>query len=286
MHGARVDLHTHTLVSDGTLSPTQLVQAAAHAKLAAIAVTDHDHVGGISEARAAGARVGIEVITGIELSCEHDGRELHLLGYLVDEHDRAFLAKLETLRNRRDERNAKILQRLGALGVRVSGADIAREAKGAGSVGRPHIARAMMRAGLVASISEAFDKWLGEGKPAYVAREHLEPAEAIALVHAAGGVASVAHPGLLTKPVEAVRSLAAVGLDGVEVWHAKNPPELRDELLALAKELDLVPTGGSDFHGENKPDVHLGQEHVAYATVDALKERARSMSGPSARRRA
>ena len=133
----RVDLHTHTVVSDGTLTPTQLVQAAAHAKLVAIAVTDHDHVGGLSEARAAGARVGVEVVSGIELSCEHEGRELHLLGYLVDERDRAFLAKLEELRNRRDRRNAKILQKLGALGMRVAGADVAREAMGAGSVGRP-----------------------------------------------------------------------------------------------------------------------------------------------------
>ena len=131
----------------------------------------------------------------------------------------------------------------------------------------------MVRVRLVGSIEEAFAKWLGEGRPAYVPREKLSPAEAVALVQAAGGVAVVAHPGLLAQPAAAVRALATVGVDGVEVWHPKNKPDLREELLALVKELDIIATGGSDFHGENKPGVHLGMEHVDLAVLEALKLR-------------
>lgn len=291
-----IDLHTHTVVSDGTLSPTDLVALAARVGLAAIAVTDHDHVGAIAEARAAGARLGVEVVAGIELSVEHAAGELHLLGYLFDEHDAALLAALERLRMQRDARNARIVERLAELGMPVdlgaivasasagasarkgsraegSGAGAAPGA-GASSVGRPHIARALVAAGHVASVQEAFDKYLGDGRAAFVPRARARPAEAIALVHAAGGVCALAHPGLVKRDAsQVVRELSGVGLDAVEVWHPKNPPELRARLLALAEELGLAATGGSDFHGENKPDVTLGCEAVPLAALDALRQR-------------
>lgn len=295
---ARIDLHAHTVVSDGTLTPAQLVELAAASGLAALAVTDHDHTGALAEAREAGARLGVEIVSGIELSVEHpvggfggDGRgagasrpvEVHLLGYLFDEGDAALQAELARFRDVRTARAGRIVERLRALGVDVSVEDVLSEvpAGEGASVGRPHVARALMRKGLVGSIQEAFDLWLGEGRPAHVEKAKLSARQAIALVHAAGGVAVLAHPVTIREEAREalVRELAALGLDGLEVEYPKHAPEERRRLARLASELDLVATGGSDFHGENKPDVRLGTgigENIAVGAdvLDALKRRA------------
>ena len=290
----RIDLHAHTTVSDGTLSPTQLVELAAREGLAALAVTDHDHVGALAEARRAGARLGVEIVAGIELSVTHPEGELHLLGYLFDDEDPALLRTLEELRNHRTGRAARIVVRLRALGVDVTMEDVAREARAeaGGSIGRPHVARALMRRGLVASVEEAFDRWLADGRPAAVPKRKMGAEEALRLVHEAGGVAVLAHPVTIRAEARGplVRDLAALGLDGIEVVHSKHGPEERAAFSALARELDLVETGGSDFHGENKPDVALGRGRdgnvaVEASTLDALRRR-RAARGSRAPRRA
>ena len=272
----RVDLHAHTVVSDGTLTPAQLVQLAARKGLAALALTDHDHLGGIDEARREGERLGVEVLAGVELSVAHRGEDVHVLGYLVDPREERLAARLAQLRVERAARGRRIVERLQALGVDIRLEDLPP----AQSVGRPHVARALVDKRIVSSVQEAFERWLGDGRPAFVPKAKMDAAEALALVHGAGGVAVVAHPGLLSERRYAiVRELAALGLDGVEVEHSRHTSEERRRLRELARELGLVETGGSDFHGENKPDVDLGYGHggnvrVTYDVVTALRERA------------
>lgn len=290
MTGRRIDLHAHTNVSDGTLAPRALVELAHRQGLAALAVTDHDHVGGLAEAREAGERLGVEVVPGIELSVDHPEGELHLLGYLFDPQDTALAAALELFRAAREARGQRIVERLQELGVEITMEEVERVVGAHGaSVGRPHIARALLEKRIVASISEAFDRWLAEGRPAYVARKRLDARQSIELVHRAGGVAVLAHPGLLKEErrVGIVRELAALGLDGVEVEYSRHSAEDRRRFAALAQELGLVATGGSDFHGDNKPDVELGSGvhrnvHVDYAVLDALRARQASRVTPRA----
>lgn len=258
----RIDLHAHTTVSDGTLTPAALARLAAREGLSAIAVTDHDHVGGIAGARAAG---GVEVVSGIELSAHAGKQEVHLLGYLFDESNERLLSRLDGLRAARERRAGLMVEKLASLGVRVELPVVA------GAVGRPHVARALVDAGHASSIQDAFDKFLADGKPAFVSKEKLSAAEAISLVHGAGGVVSFAHPVLVKEPEATLRALVAEGLDAVEVAHSKHSPEFRAQVSAWARELSLVETGGSDFHGENKPDVRLGMMDVPYATLDALR---------------
>ena len=273
----RVDLHAHTVVSDGTLTPADLVLLARRSGLAAVAVTDHDHLGGLAEARAAGEREGVEVVAGVELSVTHPAGDVHLLGYLVDDQDAALLGRLERLRDARAQRAQRIVARLQELGVPLTVEDLAREAMagGGGAVGRPHVARALVARGFASNIQDAFDQWLADGRPAAVPKEKLTAREAIDLVRGAGGVAVLAHA--VTLPEDArepiVRELAKLGLGGVEVDYPKHDAALRAKLRALADELGLVATGGSDYHGANKPDVGLGMVDVDYAVVDALRGR-------------
>lgn len=278
----RVDLHAHTCVSDGTLTPTQLVERAAATGLAAIAVTDHDHVGGVKEAREAGARLGVEIVAGIEFSAVHPLGSLHLLGYFVDVDDGPFLARLDRLRAERHARARRMATRLQDAGVDVTLADIAAEVTGGeqASIGRPHVARALMRKGFVRDVVDAFDRYLGPGRPGYVPREPLAARDAIRIVHDAAGVASLAHPSTLAPHAREtiVRDLARVGLDAVEVVHPKNDEALRAALLSWADELGLGTSGGSDYHGDNKPDIALGSGCdgnvlVTRATLDALAAR-------------
>lgn len=281
---ARVDLHAHTNVSDGTLTPAELVNLAAKSGLTALAITDHDHVGALAAARAHAIDKGIEIVPGIELSVEEEGFELHLLGYLFDERDERLLATLDHLRVSRQGRAARIVERLQEMGLDITLEDVSKEVGAAAgqeaSIGRPHIARALMAKGLVASVTEAFDIYLANGKPAVVAKEKLTAEQALALVHAAGGVAVLAHPVTIPEAHREtmVRRLAALGLDGLEVVHSKHGPIEREALAALADELGLIKTGGSDFHGANKPDVLLGtgrggNVEVGPETLGALKKR-------------
>ncbi|HSU96996.1 MAG TPA: PHP domain-containing protein [Gemmatimonadaceae bacterium] len=260
-----VDLHAHSTASDGAVSPAELVEAACRAKLQAIAITDHDTIAGNDEAFATGASLGIRVVRGCELSAYDRDFEVHLLALHI-RHSEAIRPSLEGFQRERVDRGYAIVERLSIAGVPVNIEDVLAEAAG-GALGRPHIARAMIRAGHVADHRDAFDRYLGAGKPAYVPKPRLDVADAIGLAHSAGALAVWAHPGRDGTRERLVR-LAALGLDGVEVRHPGHTPGDTQRLGRLAEELDLVPSGGSDWHGATEGYRTLGNMHVPESWLD------------------
>ncbi|HKQ36416.1 MAG TPA: PHP domain-containing protein [Nitrospiraceae bacterium] len=258
---SRLDLHLHTTHSDGSLSPAEVLQLAHKAGVTALAITDHDIVTGIPEAIATGTELGVEIIPGVEISSCVGNSELHILGYCIDWQDSELNRRLTTLREGRHRRNPQIIERLRSLGLDVT-YDEVRALAGTDSVGRPHIARLLMDKKYVSSAKDAFDRYLAEGRPAYVARELPLPVDAIAWIRAAGGVAVLAHPtwakvsgeGLTTL----LTALKAEGLGGIEVHYSTHTKRQTTEYLDLAKRLDMLVTGGSDFHGTTKPDIEVG----------------------------
>ncbi len=262
---AFVDLQVHSTASDGALPPAAVVQAAADAGLYAIALTDHDSVEGLPEANEAGARLGVRIVAGVELSTHFEGEELHLLGLHLARLDamRAALGEFQGQRVRRAER---IVATLNAHGIAVTMEAVLAEA-GTGAVGRPHIARAMLAGGWVREFREAFDKWIGWGRPAYMAKETFDVADAIALVHRAGGLAVWAHPGELATPSRIAR-LAEQGLDAVEVLHPSHQPYLVQRLVDYTEQAGLLPSGGSDWHGTQEGPRKLGGQLVPKIWLD------------------
>jgi predicted metal-dependent phosphoesterase TrpH len=265
----RVDLHLHTTASDGRLSPTALVQLARARKIDIMAITDHDTTGGIAEALAA-ANGSPLLIPGIELSTAYDAEDADLLGYFINPADADLQTRLAALREGRVERARGMIERLADLGAPVDMQRVLAFAAG-GTVGRPHIARALIEAGHVEGIGEAFERYLANGAPAYLSGDKLSPPEAIDLIHSAGGVAVLAHPALVDGYAALVERLVPAGLDGVEVAHPQNPNPVRANLRALARKYDLVMTGGSDFH---RPEADsLGSVTPPPGCVPALRER-------------
>ncbi|RFU41691.1 PHP domain-containing protein [Actinomadura logoneensis] len=271
----RIDLHTHSSVSDGTRPPAEVMRRAAAAGLDVVALTDHDTTRGWDEARAA-LPPGLRFVPGVELSCELDGRSLHLLAYLFDPDDPELNAELARLQESRDRRGREMVERLRELGSSVTLGQVERIAGGA-RIGRPHLARAMVEAGTVASFEEAFTAdWIGADGRANVARYALDPVRAVRLVRAAGGVSVLAHPrvergGAFDDAV--IRRLAGAGLDGVEVDHPGHEPADRAALRVLVAELGLVGTGSSDDHGELSGD-RIGCETTAPEAFRRLVARA------------
>jgi predicted metal-dependent phosphoesterase TrpH len=278
---SRLDLHLHTTHSDGSCTPSQVVDLAHKAGVTALAVTDHDITTGIPEATMAGRRLGIEVIPGIEISSSFGDSELHILGYFLECQDAELNTRLATLRESRHRRNPKIIERLQALGIDITHEEV-RALAGTDSVGRPHIARVLMQKKVVASAKEAFDRWLANGKPAYVPRDLPSPAEAIQWIKEAKGLAVLAHPTWVKtaddRLTDLVRQLKADGLDGVEVHYSTHTARQTHEYLALAKQLGLLVTGGSDFHGVTKPDIEVGigkgTLHIPNVLLDKMKDAA------------
>ncbi len=245
-----IDLHLHTTASDGRLSPAELVARVAAAGITTMSVTDHDTVAGLAEVGVEAAARGIRLVPGIEITSTADGRDVHLLGYFFDPGSAPLLAFLEGQRAMRVSRVREIGARLALLGmpIDVEALVTAAAARPGSSIGRPQIARALVGAGHVGSIQEAFDRWLANGRPAYVARTGPSPAAVVDVVHAAGGVASFAHPAV-TKRDELIRPLADHGLDAIEVYHSDHLPEHERDYRGLAARLGLLVSGGSDFHG-------------------------------------
>ena len=244
--GGFVDLHMHSTASDGSRAPADVVDAAKRASLAAIALTDHDSVAGLAEAQAAGAALGVRVVNGVELSAVEGETETHLLGLHL--RDTGVLERgLAELRVMRDRRALEIVARLNALGVTLAFDDVRAQA-GSGVVGRPHVARAMIAEGWATDARDAFDRYLGAGRPAFVAKEQLSMRDAIAMIHSAGGLAVLAHPGGggTRERIEALRGL---GLDGIEVKHPGHSSSDTARLRGLCEQLGLVMSGGSDWHG-------------------------------------
>ena len=271
---SEVDLHLHTTASDGLLTPRALVEAAAANGLRTIAITDHDTTDGVAEATAAAAELGsLTVIPGVELSTAPDPVECHMLGYFVAITEPGLVSRLRELRLGRTDRGRAMVEQLATLGLPLRWERV--EQLAGGSVGRPHIARAMVERGYVETVAEAFDRYIGKGRPAYVDRPTLTPTEAVELIHGAGGVAVVAHPlSPLIPDLDAfLRRLAAVGLDGLEVYYGDYTPAQVAELREVARRHGLIATGGSDFHGiEVLPQYVLGGTSIPSSVVPALEE--------------
>ena len=267
---ARVDLHLHTTASDGILPPEQLVLAAHQAGLSAIAVTDHDTLAGVEAAQAAAAPFGIRVIAGVELSVFHDGREIHMLALHISKPD-SMNIRLAHFRETRKGRAEEIVRKLNALGVPVPLESVMTEA-GDAAVGRPHVARVMVSHGYVRDNHEAFDRYLGFGRPAYVPKERVTAEDAIHMTHEAGGVALWAHPGNSGKRAE-IEKLRDMGLDGVEVRHPSHSAEDILRIGTLVDFLHMVPSGGSDWHGTRDGPRQIGNMNVPIEWLDLQDQR-------------
>lgn len=266
-----VDLHTHSTASDGALAPADVVASARAAGLSAIALTDHDTLDGVAAARVTGERLGIRVITGVELSAMLGEREIHILGLhlaVTDDLER----ELWSFRATRHSRAEEIVALLNTLGVPVTMDAVLGHASG-GAVGRPHVARAIIAGGWVRDQREAFDRYLGAGRPANVAKHYLTVADAIRLVHDAGGIAVLAHPGQDGSRAR-IEPLTALGLDGIEVRHPSHSAEDIARLTALADHFRLVPSGGSDWHGAPDGPRMLGCMKVPGEWLERQDERA------------
>jgi predicted metal-dependent phosphoesterase TrpH len=265
-----VDLHTHTVYSDGHLTPEALVEYAVKKGLAAVAITDHDSIEAFDRAHVAAAR-RIEMVPGVEISSALEGLDLHILGYFVDPEHEPLHRRLLAFQTERRRRAGQILDRLASLGVRLDVEEIFAAA-GPGVVGRPHVAAALVRAGAAVNLDDAFRRYLGANGAAFVPRPAFHPQEAIALVHAANGVSVLAHPG--SQLADAViERLVSVGLRGIEVWHPQHTPSTVRRYRTLAERLDLVETGGSDFHGFTQ-GTDLGDLDVPYVALLRLKQAA------------
>jgi predicted metal-dependent phosphoesterase TrpH len=278
----RIDLHTHSNISDGTDTPTELVDRARAVGLDVVALTDHDTFAGLDEAVARGEQVDVQVVRGMELSCARERQSVHLLAYGVDPEAPGLAAELEKVRGGRLGRLGGVLARLADLGVPVTEEEVLAEVGESPSVGRPHIADAMVKAGHVADRTEAFDRFLADGGPAHVPRYAIPVERGIDLVHAAGGAAVIAHPWGRGRehvlPPEVLSRLASDhGLEGIEVDHQDHDPKTRTRLRGLAGELGLLVTGSSDYHGTGKLDHDLGCNTTDPDVLSALLARVASV---------
>jgi predicted metal-dependent phosphoesterase TrpH len=278
-----IDLHTHTTFSDGSLTPTEVVAEAATMGLTAVAVTDHDTVDGLPEALAAGERLGIEVVPGVEINLEHDRVTMDMLGYFLGGRpSRELRAELAQLRVYRDERNARMLERLAELGLPLDPEDLASAAE-SGAVGRPHIGEAMVRRGYVGSISEAFELYLRRGAPAWVDRRRLGLGTALRMLRASGALPVLAHPGIIRTDAAGLRRLvrdaSRDGLAGIECFYPLHDEATVATCLELASECGLVATGGSDYHGSVKPQARLGVGSGGRPVPDTVLADLRRLAG-------
>lgn len=271
-----IDLHVHSIFSDGSLTPEELIEQACLVGLRALALTDHDTTAGLLRFLAAAAGRAIRAIPGVEISAEFSPGTLHLLGYFVRPDDVALNEGLAWIRGGRALRNAEILRKLQKLGLALTWEEVVRHA-GSEVVGRPHFAQALLARGYVSTKDEAFDRYLGKGKPAYAERRRFTPEDSVRLIREAGGVPVLAHPFTLhldsTGLRQLIESLMAEGLAGLEAYYPEHTPDLQQAYARLAGELGLVATGGSDFHGELAPDIRLGSGFGDLQVPDDVVER-------------
>ncbi|MHC4884119.1 MAG: PHP domain-containing protein [Planctomycetota bacterium] len=263
-----VDLHTHSNCSDGTLSPAELVEEAVWSGLTALAITDHDSVSGVPEAVAKGQELSIEVIAGVEISCEFDGKECHILGYFIDDLECMSIA-LTNVVKMRHERMREMVRRVNEVGLDLSYEDVKAQAQG-NAIGRPHLARVMKAKGYVKTIGQAFERFIGDGCSACVEKKRLATDEAIDAIHASGGMAFLAHPAI-NDMHENLSILEEQGLDGLEAYYSTHSPDQVKTFLNLAEQHNLLVTGGSDFHGPEVPGRGLGNPAVSYEVLERIR---------------
>jgi len=269
---AFADLHLHTQFSDGTFSPEELVSHARSCGLAAIALTDHDTMEGCVRTALACQEAAIEFIPGSELTAEQGGEEIHILGYLMDVENPKLLTELAKFQTIRQNRIHEIVQKLNAKKVPIT-AEAVMAIANCRAPGRPHVARALVKAGHCATMDEAFERFLKKHRPAWVPKFKMSAADAIALIHQAGGVAIMAHPGLYRSD-DVIPPAIEAGLDGIECFHSKHPPGMTEHYLQMAKENEVLITGGSDCHGISKGRPLIGTVRIDYGYVERLKARA------------
>ena len=268
-----VDLHTHTTASDGTYAPRDLVAEAASRGVRVLAVTDHDSTEGLAEAlEEAERRRPLEIIPGIEINCDVEGAEIHVLGYLMDWQAEWFQDFCREQRRERRARVHRMVERLAAIGMPLEADEVFAIVK-EGSAGRPHVAQVMVAHGYVKTVREAFDKYLGSGKPGHVPRKKVSPEDAVRIIRKAGGVPVFAHPGLADRD-ELIPGLIDAGLMGIECYYTEHSAAQRATYLQICKDQDLVATGGSDFHGPKVRAATLGSPSVPMSAVDALRAKA------------
>ncbi|MDO5576303.1 MAG: PHP domain-containing protein [Fibrobacter sp.] len=266
-----VDLHIHTVHSDGTCTVDEIMDIAYQKGLKAISITDHDCTDAYPRALELGSETGIEVISGVELSSEIDGTDIHVLGYFIDIENQAFCKKLKEMKEARFIRAQKIVQNLNKQGIDLR-FDTVLSVAGVGAIGRPHIAAALLREELVYSFKEAFDKYIGYGLPAYVEKLKMHPKEVFDLIKGAGGIPVLAHPGV-TNVDNRIPEFIKDGLMGIEAYHSEHPASVEKHYIRIAKKYHLVNTGGSDFHSSNHNKSEIGTPCIPYSTIDSLKEK-------------
>jgi 3',5'-nucleoside bisphosphate phosphatase len=264
------DLHVHTSCSDGTFTPGELVKEALKRKLSAVAIVDHDTTEAIEEATAHAGGTDLEVIPGIELTAQHDNQEVHLLGYFLDYRNNQLQEMLKSVRLNRIQRVYQIVENLKGLGVNLN-PEVVFGISGKATVGRMHIARALLKEKLVGSLSEAFARYIGDKSPAYVLGFRLSVPEAIKLIQSSGGVAVLAHPYLLHND-DLITEFSGYGLEGLEVYYPEHSQSMINFYSDLAKRLNLLVTGGTDFHGSAKPDLKLGMIKLPLELVEKLRQ--------------
>lgn len=282
----RYDLHTHTQASDGMNSPRANVELAKNMGLTGLAITDHDTMAGVAEARLAGKELGIDVVPGIEISTRAKDKDIHILGYFMDTENKQLEDRLQRLRSVRDERNELIIGKLQQLGIAITLQEVkeglGRTLRPDESLGRPHIADCLVRKGHATDLRDAFDQYLAEGKPGYASLPRISPEEAIHWIREAGGAAVIAHPGLYGDD-ELVKDILEQGRPaGIEVYHSDHGPEEERRYLELAAQYELIATGGSDYHGVRQGVVFHGDlgSHVAPpAAVEQLRQAATNVRG-------
>lgn len=275
----RCDLHMHTIHSDGTLTPTALVKLAKKQGLSCIALTDHDTLSGVQEAQNAGSCVGVEVIAGVEISAICEPGTMHILGYFIDPKSRQLQEKLEEIQEARRQRNPMIIEKLRALGIEITLEEVERES-GGDQIGRPHFAKVLVQKGHVQNFEEAFDRYLAKGCPAYVDKRKFTSRDSIQMIEEAGGIASLAHPKTLKLDLkefeQKLDELKSEGLKGLEVYSSCQNKDEATQFKKTADRLGLFVTGGSDFHGANRPQVPLGWmgdgASIPYDMIDRMKK--------------
>jgi predicted metal-dependent phosphoesterase TrpH len=274
-----VDLHIHTTASDGVMSPSEIVRYAKGKGLQAIAITDHDTIGGLGEGLSEGEKIGFEVIPGIEISAEHSPGSMHLLGFFIDIHHPLLIERLEYLQKARKERNPKMVEKLNQLGIKITYDEVVK-ASGGGQIGRPHFAQVLIEKKYVRSFQEAFDRFLKKGAPAYVEKFRFTPKEALYFINEAKGVAVLGHPNTLgmngySELEDLLLKLIENGLKGIEVYYPEHSPLEIAQFKNLAERYGLLVTGGTDYHGIEKNGLDIGvgrgEMRLPYSMVEALK---------------
>jgi predicted metal-dependent phosphoesterase TrpH len=271
-----IDLHMHSTFSDGTLTPTQLVERAKQNNIEIMAITDHDNVDGLKEGRKEAEKKGITFVNGIEVSANFLNKDIHILGYFLNLEDKEFLGWLKKLQEKRHDRTLKILERLSGLGIEISLAEVKDEVLG-NVIGRPHIAKVIIKKGFAVTMDEVFDRYLGDGKPAYIPKVGVDMVEVVKKLKANKAIAILAHPHLISHSddtvVNIIDMLVENKLDGLELYYPNINLRKRKKLLKIAKTRGLILTGGSDFHGLNRPGIDIGTGDISIEVYQKMIDR-------------